>query len=140
MSKNFFLLPQTHWRKGGLGHQAALTPPGPALFPAEKNVQVVNRLGLHARPAVDLVRCAQQFQSHIQLRVRGQLYSARRVIDVLLARLNYGTEFTIVADGPDAAFAVEALAALITGLQETDAHQDESVRTNRLQRFDLEDS
>lgn len=106
---------------------------------AEKEVLVLNRLGLHARPAVDLVRCARQFSSCIQLRVRDQDYSAQQVIDVLLAGLNQGTRFTIMARGPDAEFAVEALAFFLQQLREREAAEDAGVRANRLQRFDLED-
>lgn len=106
---------------------------------AQKDVQVLNRLGLHARPACNFVRCARQFQSRIELHVRGQIYSAQQVIDVLLAGLNLGTSFKIVARGPDAEFAVETLALFLQRLKELDAQEEAGLRTNPLQRFDLED-
>jgi phosphotransferase system HPr (HPr) family protein len=106
---------------------------------AEKEVVVLNRLGLHARPASDLVRCARRFRSHIELRLRGQSYSVQQVIDVLLAGLNKGTRFTIAARGPDAESAIKTLAAFLQYLAQLDAAEDAGVRANRLQRFDLED-
>lgn len=99
----------------------------------------MNRLGLHARPASDFVRRARQFQSRIELVVRGQTYSAQQVIDVLLAGLNLGTPFKIVAHGADAAFAVETLALFLDHLKELDAAEAAGLQGNRLQRFDLED-
>jgi len=106
----------------------------------EMEVQVVNRLGLHARPAADLVRCARQFRSDIEFRVHGSRHSAKRVIDVLLAGLNHGARFTIVAHGPDAQVAVESLASYVRHLGDLDIAEEEEVRANRLQRFDLEDA
>lgn len=106
---------------------------------AQKDVQVLNRLGLHARPACNFVRCARQFQSRIELHVRGQTYSAQQVIDVLLAGLNLGTTFRIVARGSDAEFAVETLSLFLQHLKEIDAEEDAGLRSNPLQRFDLED-
>lgn len=106
---------------------------------AEQTVRVLNRLGLHARPAADFVRCARQFRSHVDLQVRGQHYSATRVIDVLLAGLSCGTEFVMVACGPDAHEAIAALTACLERLQESEAAEVAEARANRLQRFDLDD-
>lgn len=105
----------------------------------EREMEVLNRLGLHAQPATDFVRCAKCFGSEIELRVRGQIYSAKRVIDLLLANLNQGTRFTIVARGADAEFAVEALSVFLKRLGELDHEEANGLKATRLHRFDLED-
>ncbi len=100
---------------------------------------MINRLGLHARPASDFVRCALTFRSQIELQVRGKTWSAQRVLDVLLAALSQGTRFTIVARGPDAQHAVDTLAVFLQHLAQLEADEQASVRANRLQRFDFDD-
>jgi phosphocarrier protein len=79
----------------------------------EREFKVLNKLGLHARPAAEFVRCAQHFESNIEIIARGKVYSAKRIVDVLLAGLSVGTPFRIVADGLDADLAVSNLGALL---------------------------
>ncbi len=86
----------------------------------EKQLIVLNEHGLHARPAADFVRVATRFASTIQIRTRGSEHSAKRVMDVLFAKLNFGHAFILVADGPDATEAVAALESLLQRLAAVD--------------------
>ncbi len=79
----------------------------------ERTVTVLNRLGLHARPAAEFVRTARSFRSTVTLRKDGEVYSASSILEVLTANLDCGASFTIHADGPDAETAVERLSALM---------------------------
>lgn len=75
---------------------------------------VLNRLGLHARPAAEFVRCAQRFGSTtLVLRKGGEVFAATSILEVLVANLDEGCAFTLEADGPDAADAVRELSALL---------------------------
>jgi len=74
---------------------------------------VLNHLGMHARPAAEFVRCARRFKSTIEILVRGKRFSAQRLLEVLLAGLHAGSRFQLVAEGPDARPALEALGSLL---------------------------
>ena len=75
---------------------------------------VLNRLGIHARPASELVRCAQKFQStKITILHDGEAYVCTSILEVLSASLEHGAQFTVEANGPEADLALQALAALM---------------------------
>jgi phosphotransferase system HPr (HPr) family protein len=78
-----------------------------------RELTVLNKLGVHARPAVEFVRCARHFASTVEIVNRGQRFSAQEILGVLLAGLSVGTRFQLLAEGPDAELAVEALGALL---------------------------
>jgi phosphocarrier protein len=86
----------------------------------EQEVQIVNKLGLHARPAAEFVRAARSFRSTIVLRKDGEHFSASSIIEVLMANLGCGSSVTIVAEGPDEQTALEHLASLIHKFREQD--------------------
>jgi phosphotransferase system HPr (HPr) family protein len=81
----------------------------------EKNITVVNKLGLHARPAMQFVDAANAFASAVTvarcnddpIEVDGKSVMAMITLEAV-----EGTPLKIRADGPDAAAAVEKLAAL----------------------------
>ena len=79
----------------------------------EKELTILNKLGLHARPAAEFVRCARKFKSRITIRKDGAEYSAESILDVLSANLDWGSQMIIDADGPDAGPALDQLAALL---------------------------
>ena len=79
----------------------------------DRELTVLNNLGLHARPAAEFVRCARKYKSVIRLRKDGEEYSADSILDVLSANLDCGSTMIVTADGPDAADALEALAKLL---------------------------
>jgi phosphotransferase system HPr (HPr) family protein len=95
----------------------------PARATIEKELTILNKLGLHARPASEFVRCANKFKSNITIRKDGQDYSAASILDVLSANLDCGSHMVLAADGPDAAEALDQLAALLVEFekQERDA-------------------
>jgi len=79
----------------------------------ERELTVLNKLGLHARPAAEFVRCARKFKSTVTIRKDGQDYSAASILDVLSANLDCGSLMILTADGPDAAAALDQLAELM---------------------------
>jgi len=78
----------------------------------EKEVEVVNKLGLHARPAMMLVKTASQFQSEIKIIKDNMNVNAKSIMGVLVLAAEKGSKLKIVAEGPDEKEAVEALAKL----------------------------
>lgn len=81
--------------------------------PVEKTVTIVNRLGLHARAAAKLVTLAAKHQSEVQVRKDGKEVSGKSIMGVMMLAAAQGSHITLVAQGPDAAEALDALAALI---------------------------
>ena len=85
----------------------------PAGNSAQARLTIVNRLGLHARPAMSFVDAANGFTSHITVRKGDQVVDGKSIMQMMMLAATQGTELEITADGPDAAQAVAALRALV---------------------------
>ena len=79
----------------------------------ERRVKILNRLGLHARPAAEFVRAVRTFQSSVTLVKNGDFYSGASILDVLSANLDHGSFLVIRVEGPDADAALERLCWLL---------------------------
>jgi phosphocarrier protein HPr len=79
----------------------------------EREATIVNRDGLHARPAAKIVRLASNFSSEVELAKDGVGVNGKSIMGVVMLAAECGSSITIRADGPDAAEAVEALAQLV---------------------------
>jgi phosphocarrier protein HPr len=92
-------------------------------MPQTIELTVLNRLGIHARPAAELVRCAQKFRTTTITLVRdGEVYVSTSILEVLSASLEHGARFTVEADGPEAGQAVQAIAALLAHIRDEEDH------------------
>jgi phosphocarrier protein HPr len=80
---------------------------------AKREVRIVNKLGLHARPAAQFVKRVRSFRSEIWLVKEGKRFSASSLIDVLRANLDCGATATLEAHGVDADEALEELEKLL---------------------------
>jgi phosphocarrier protein len=76
-------------------------------------VAVVNKYGLHARPAMQLVETANRFGSKIELSNGVLTVDAKSIMSVMRLAATQGTMLKIVADGHDADQAVVALKKLV---------------------------
>lgn len=79
---------------------------------------VKNETGLHARPASMFVQKAAKYKSAIKVKKDGKEANAKSIISVLSLGASFGSEITIIADGPDEAEAVAGLVELLDGLEE----------------------
>jgi phosphocarrier protein len=79
----------------------------------EKRVVVLNRLGLHARPASRFAQLAGTFDSDIWLIKDDKAVDGKSILEVLTISCPSGTELTVRAEGPDAEEAVNSLSQLI---------------------------
>lgn len=72
---------------------------------------VLNERGLHARPSVQLAKCASTFKANVTLRCANTALSAdaKSSLQLLVLSATKGTEISIEADGEDAEMAVAAL-------------------------------
>ncbi len=78
-----------------------------------RELKVLNRLGLHARPAAEFVRAARTFKASVVIHKNGEIFRADSILDVLSASLECGSAMTLEAEGEDAEGALEKLAALL---------------------------
>ncbi|MEW5862874.1 MAG: HPr family phosphocarrier protein [Pseudomonadota bacterium] len=80
---------------------------------ASIEVEIVNKLGLHARASAKLTQTAGNFSSEIWLSRNGRRVNAKSIMGVMMLAAGQGTRLTIEAQGPDAEAAIAALAKLI---------------------------
>jgi phosphocarrier protein HPr len=78
-----------------------------------KEVEIVNKLGLHARPAALFVRCAIRFKSTITVWKGEEKFSAASLLEVLTANLDCGARVVLEAVGSDEREALRELEALL---------------------------
>ncbi|MEJ7808812.1 MAG: HPr family phosphocarrier protein [Gemmatimonadaceae bacterium] len=79
----------------------------------EREMRIVNRNGLHARPAAEIVKLASRFQSDITM-VREELeVNGKSIMGVMMLAAEFGSTVLVRADGPDADAAVSAIATLV---------------------------
>ena len=80
-----------------------------------KTLQIVNKLGLHARAAAKLVDLASGFESSIRIRRDGREADAKSIMKVMMLAASKGMQVEVRAQGNDAAEAAEAIARLVAG-------------------------
>jgi phosphocarrier protein len=78
-----------------------------------REVEILNELGLHARPAAEFVRAVNSFQSQITIRKGEESFSGASILEVLSANLDHGTKMVLEAIGEDADAALDHLAQLL---------------------------
>jgi phosphocarrier protein len=79
----------------------------------QREVEIVNRLGLHARASAKLTQLAAKFASDVQLSRNGRKVNAKSIMGVMMLAAGKGAKVTIEVDGPDEEQAMEALCTLI---------------------------
>ena len=79
----------------------------------ERTVTIVNKNGVHARPAAEIVKIAGRFASDVTI-VRDDLeVNGKSIMGVMMLAAECGADITLRADGPDAQEAVDAIATLV---------------------------
>ena len=81
----------------------------------ERQVEIVNPLGFHARPAAEFVRLATSFRCDLWLEKDGVEVNAKSIMGVLMLAAEKGAQLMIHAKGDDADDALTALGDLIAG-------------------------
>ncbi len=84
----------------------------PESHDVEREIWVENRLGIHARPAAQIMNLASQFDAAIILEKDGFQADARELLSLLALDSPQGTRLVIKASGPEAREAAQALAGL----------------------------
>ncbi len=79
----------------------------------ERTVEIVNRLGLHARAAAKLVTLASKFAADVRVRKEQREVSGKSIMGVMMLAAAQGSQITLIAEGADEVAALDELAELI---------------------------
>ncbi|MEO8754819.1 MAG: HPr family phosphocarrier protein [Casimicrobiaceae bacterium] len=79
----------------------------------QREVEIVNRLGLHARASAKLTQLAAKYPCEVSLSRNGRKVNAKSIMGVMMLAANKGSKVILETDGPNEAEAIDALAALI---------------------------
>ncbi len=80
----------------------------------KQDIEIINKLGLHARASTKLTQTASQFASEVWIEKASRRVNAKSIMGVMMLAAAKGATITIEADGADEADAIAALQALIT--------------------------
>lgn len=78
-----------------------------------REIEIVNKLGLHARASAKLTQTAAKFESDVQVMRNGRKVNAKSIMGVMMLAAGKGSKITIETAGPDEEQAMEAICALI---------------------------
>jgi len=79
----------------------------------QREVEIINKLGLHARASAKLTQLAAKYQSDVQMSRNGRKVNAKSIMGVMMLAAGKGAKVTVEIDGPDEAAAMDAIVALI---------------------------
>jgi phosphotransferase system HPr (HPr) family protein len=80
---------------------------------AKKEFTILNKLGIHARPAAQFVKTANRFQADIFVEKDGEEVDGKSIMGLMMLAAGHGSVITVSSDGPDEEAALEAIADLI---------------------------
>jgi len=79
----------------------------------QQDIEIVNKLGLHARASAKLTQMAGQFKSEIWIARNERRVNAKSIMGVMMLAANKGSTIHLEIDGADEGEAMQALASLI---------------------------
>ena len=80
---------------------------------AKKDFTILNKLGIHARPAAQFVKTANRFQSDIYVEKDGEEVDGKSIMGLMMLAAGHGSVISVNAEGTDADAAIAALGDLI---------------------------
>jgi len=91
-----------------------------------REVEIVNELGMHARPAAEFVRRVESFDAEVTIWKGAESFAASSILGVLTANLRCGTKVELEAVGADAEQALDSLTALLCDFKRDEERMAES--------------
>ena len=79
----------------------------------QRETEIINKLGLHARAAAKLTQLAAKYQCEVSLARNGRKVNAKSIMGVMMLAAGKGSRVVLETDGPDESEAMDALVALI---------------------------
>jgi phosphocarrier protein HPr len=79
----------------------------------QREVEIINKLGLHARASAKLTQVAGKFESEVWLTREGRRVNAKSIMGVMMLAAAKGTTVTVETNGPDEAEAMRSIEELV---------------------------
>jgi len=79
----------------------------------QREAEIINKLGLHARASAKLTQVAGRFQAHVWVSRNGRRVNAKSIMGVMMLAAAMGSKVTVETDGPDEEQAMDAVTGLI---------------------------
>ena len=79
----------------------------------QREIEIVNKLGLHARASAKLTQLAAKYQCEVSLARSGRKVNAKSIMGVMMLAAGKGSRITLETDGPDETEAMNAIVVLI---------------------------
>ena len=79
----------------------------------QREIEIINKLGLHARASAKLTQLAAKYQCDVSLARNGRKVNAKSIMGVMMLAAGKGSHITLETDGPDESEAMAAIAVLI---------------------------
>ena len=86
----------------------------------ERDVKIINRAGIHARPAAVIVQTAKDYRASIHFEKGRDRINGKSIMGILTLAATYGTTLKIIAEGEDEEEAVETIVSLFESKFEED--------------------
>ncbi|MDO9008420.1 MAG: phosphocarrier protein HPr [Hydrogenophilales bacterium RIFOXYD1_FULL_62_11] len=80
----------------------------------QRDVEIVNKLGLHARPSAKLTQLTSGFKSQVFMTRNGRRINAKSIMGVMMLAAAKGSVITLETEGEDEVAAMDALVELIS--------------------------
>ena len=77
-----------------------------------ENIEVINRLGLHARACASLVKTTAEFDARVELRAGDHVCDGKSIMGLMMLAATQGTRIRVTADGHDAQAAIDQIKTL----------------------------
>lgn len=78
----------------------------------ERDIEILNRLGLHARAAAKLVKAAGHYRSRVQVVKDGEIVDGKSILGLMMLAASQGTHLTLRCEGEDEEAAMTAVSGL----------------------------
>jgi len=79
----------------------------------QRNIEIINKLGLHARAAAKFVQLASSYAAHIEIEKDNRRVNGKSIMGVMMLAAAKGSNVTLYAEGDDAEESINKLEALI---------------------------
>lgn len=90
-----------------------MTPIPPDML--RKELTIINKLGLHARPAAMFVKLASACESEVLVEKDEEEVNGKSIMGLMMLAAGCGAKITVITDGPDEADVMAKLEALVNG-------------------------
>lgn len=77
-----------------------------------KTIEIVNKLGMHARPATMIVKAATKYRSDFRIIKEDMEINGKSIMGVMTLAAEFGSELDLIADGPDEEYLIKEIVEL----------------------------